>query len=199
MSEFVMVRRDTLVDACHGLKITHERAMKELRAVLAQEAAEDEADGKLAFVRSNTKRGKTISMDDMLARYAPKPALALVPAQEAGKVEAVAWLNVATGNVTTSAVVVMDWDDEKEPVQSLYTSPPAPVSVVQHPFADKVISKLQRFVECADDGQGADIGRHWFDILTQLGLLNRVQRSPGLWEMTQQGEDCLDKVKELNQ
>ena len=57
------------------------------------------------------------------------------------------------------------------------TSPPAPVAVAQHPFADKVISKLQRFVECADDGQGADIGRHWFNILTQLGLLNRVQRS----------------------
>jgi hypothetical protein len=47
--------------------------------------------------------------------------------------------------------------------------------------------------------RGADIGRHWFDLLTQLGLLNRVQRSPALWEMTQQGENCLDKVKELNQ
>lgn len=44
--------------------------------------------------------------------------------------EPVAWLNVATGHVTTSAVVVMDWDDEKERVQSLYTSPPAPVAVV---------------------------------------------------------------------
>ena len=35
--------------------------------------------------------------------------------------EPVAWLNTATGNVTTSSVVVMDWDDEKEHVQSLYT------------------------------------------------------------------------------
>ena len=72
-----------------------------------------------------------------------------------------------------------------------------PVAVVL-PFADKVISKLQRFVECTDDGQGADIGRHWFDILTHLGLLNRVQRSPGLWEMTQQGEDCLEAAATLN-
>lgn len=58
-------------------------------------------------------------------------------------------------------------------------------------FAQKVISKLKRFEECTDDGQGADIGRHWFDLLTQLGLLNRVQRSPGLWEITAQGEDVL--------
>ncbi|WP_145991815.1 hypothetical protein [Pseudomonas sp. FFUP_PS_473] len=35
--------------------------------------------------------------------------------------EPIAWLNTATGNVTTSSVVVMDWDDEKEHVQSLYT------------------------------------------------------------------------------
>ena len=88
---------------------------------------------------------------------------------------------------------------DKEQVM-LYTSPPAPVSVV-HPFAEKVISKLRRFEECASDSDsgGVDIGRHWLDLLTQLGLLNRVQRSPAFWEMTQQGEDCLGKVKELNQ
>ncbi|NWA25473.1 hypothetical protein HX866_11255 [Pseudomonas gingeri] len=68
---------------------------------------------------------------------------------------------------------------------------PAPVAAM-HPFAEKVIRKLERFQECADDGQGAEIGRHWFDLLTQLGLLNRVQRSPALWEMTQQGEDALE-------
>lgn len=59
------------------------------------------------------------------------------------------------------------------------------------PFAVKVVSKLRRFEECASDGEGADIGREWFDILTQLGLLKRVQRSPGLWEMTKEGEDLL--------
>lgn len=63
------------------------------------------------------------------------------------------------------------------------------------PFAEKVIRKLQRFGECASDNQGADIGRHWFDLLTQLGLLNRVQRSPALWEMTQQGEDVLEVAR----
>lgn len=84
------------------------------------------------------------------------------------------------------------------PIKPLYAEQTAPVAVM-HPFADKVIRKLQRFQECADDGQGADIGRHWIDLLTQLGLLNRVQRSPALWDITQQGEDCLDKIKELNQ
>ncbi|MFP5500734.1 MAG: hypothetical protein ACLGJE_31735 [Gammaproteobacteria bacterium] len=69
-------------------------------------------------------------------------------------------------------------------------------ATAMHPFAEKVIRKLERFQECADDGQGADIGRHWFDLLTQLGLLNRVQRSPALWEMTQQGEDALELSRE---
>ncbi|BBJ26645.1 hypothetical protein [Pseudomonas phage R12] len=31
----------------------------------------------------------------------------------------------------------------------------------------------------------------WLDLLTQPGLLNRVQRSPALWEISQQGEDLL--------
>ena len=70
----------------------------------------------------------------------------------------------------------------------------APVSVVL-PFAEKIISKLRRFDVCASDNQDADIGRHWFDLLTQLGLLNRVQRSPALWEMTQQGEDALEATR----
>lgn len=61
------------------------------------------------------------------------------------------------------------------------------------PFAEKVISKLRRFEECASDfeADGVDIGRHWLDLLTLLGLLNRTQRSPALWEITQQGEDLL--------
>lgn len=77
----------------------------------------------------------------------------------------------------------------------LYAEQPAPVAVM--PFAEKVIVKLRRFQECTDDSQGVDIGRHWFDLLTRLGLLNRVQRSPALWEMTQQGEDILE-VARLN-
>lgn len=59
-------------------------------------------------------------------------------------------------------------------------------------FAQKVIRKLRRFEACASDGQDAGIGRHWLDLLTQLELLNRVQRSPALWEITQQGEDLLE-------
>jgi hypothetical protein len=34
-------------------------------------------------------------------------------------VQAVAWLNTATKEASTHPVVVMDWDDEKEPVESL--------------------------------------------------------------------------------
>ena len=73
---------------------------------------------------------------------------------------------------------------------------PAPVAVVI-PFAEKVISKLRRFDECTSDGQDVDISREWFDTLTHLGLLVRVQRSPAYWEMTQQGEDAL-AVTRLN-
>ena len=71
-----------------------------------------------------------------------------------------------------------------------------PVAVLI-PFAEKVISKLRRFEECAGDSQDVDIGREWFDVLTHLGLLERVQRSPAYWEITQQGEDALD-VARLN-
>ena len=55
----------------------------------------------------------------------------------------------------------------------------------------KIIKKLKRFEECAEDGEGADIGRPWFDALTFLGLLNRVQRSPAVWEMTDAGERAI--------
>ena len=65
------------------------------------------------------------------------------------------------------------------------------------PFAEKVISKLRRFEECAGDSQDVDIGREWFDVLTHLGLLVRVQRSPAYWEITPQGEDVLE-VARLN-
>jgi hypothetical protein len=59
----------------------------------------------------------------------PEPAPANKPAAQPQGVP-VAWLNVATGHVTTSAVVVMDWDDEKEQVQSLYAEQPAPVAAL---------------------------------------------------------------------
>jgi predicted nucleic acid-binding Zn-ribbon protein len=76
-----------------------------------------------------------------------------------GQGEPVAWLNVATGHVTTSPVVVMDWDDEKEQVQSLYTSQPAPVSselvqllerakvYARGPFLDEINACLDKVKE----------------------------------------------------
>lgn len=60
------------------------------------------------------------------------------------------------------------------------------------PFVRKILEKLERFSECAEDDEGVDIGRHWLDVLTRLGLLNRVQRSPARWEMTTQADDALE-------
>lgn len=61
------------------------------------------------------------------------------------------------------------------------------------PFALRVIEKLQRFFDCAEDFEsgGVDIGRDWLDTLTHLGLLERVQRSPALWQTTEDGDALL--------
>lgn len=85
-------------------------------------------------------------------------------------------------------VYVSDRAPVEQPIAALaQPSPTLP------PFAEKVLAKLRRFYDCAEDFEsgGVDIGRHWLDLLTQLGLLNRVQRSPALWEISQQGEDLL--------
>ncbi|WP_462402231.1 Lar family restriction alleviation protein [Pseudomonas sp. Marseille-QA0332] len=60
------------------------------------------------------------------------------------------------------------------------------------PFAKKVLSKLRRTQECFEDSQGTDIGREWLDVLVKLGLLNRVQRSPALWEISDAGDELLE-------
>lgn len=59
-----------------------------------------------------------------------------------------------------------------------------------------VVEKLERFQECSEDSGagGCDIGREWFDALTTIGLLRRVQRSPGLWEMTASGSAMLARA-----
>lgn len=85
---------------------------------------------------------------------------------------------------------------EPHPLAALAQPSPAPAANAVGslpPFAEKVVSKLRRFYDCAEDFEsgGVDIGRHWLDLLTRLGLLNRVQRSPALWEISQQGEDLL--------
>ncbi|HCI3127784.1 TPA: hypothetical protein NOV53_005836 [Pseudomonas aeruginosa] len=86
--------------------------------------------------------------------------------------------------------IVDDWKALKT-IQRAALAQPSPTLP---PFAEKVLAKLRRFYDCASDFEsgGVDIGRHWLDLLTQLGLLNRVQRSPALWEISQQGEDLLD-------
>lgn len=60
-------------------------------------------------------------------------------------------------------------------------------------FVDQVYKKLERFQACAEDfeADGVDIGRNWLDTLTFLGLLTRVQRSPALWEINEEGELAL--------
>ncbi|HGM7654182.1 TPA: hypothetical protein ACKQDU_004519 [Pseudomonas aeruginosa] len=89
----------------------------------------------------------------------------------------------------TDALLVEHMAAEIEDLRAALAQP----SPALPPFAEKVLSKLRRFEECAKDFEsgGVDIGRHWLDLLTQLGLLNRVQRSPALWEISQQGEDLL--------
>ena len=140
----------------------------------------------------------TMALEDLAAFRANAPAQ---PTQQGEAVEVVGWRRLdRTYELTSYPSVCAIWHGVGYPVQELYTHPaasvPAGCKVVPRelpPFAQKVISKLQRFEECASDSDagGVDIGRHWLDLLTQLGLLNRVQRSPGLWEISQQGEDLL--------
>lgn len=61
-----------------------------------------------------------------------------------------------------------------------------------------VVSKLRRFFDCADDFEsgGCGIGREWFDALTTIGLLERVQRSPAIWQMTKTGEALIEESRE---
>lgn len=53
-------------------------------------------------------------------------------------VQAVAWLNTVTKEATTHPVVAMDWDDEKEPVESL-------MQISQH---EAIIDGLRGEVAC---------------------------------------------------
>lgn len=59
-------------------------------------------------------------------------------------------------------------------------------------FGKRVLKKLRRFRDCAEDGQGADIGKKWFEALVHLGLLQRTQRSPAMWDITSEGDQLLD-------
>lgn len=59
-----------------------------------------------------------------------------------------------------------------------------------------VAEKIKRFDVCAEDcdNDGVDISREWFDALTTIGLLRRVQRSPAMWEMTEAGQSLVDLI-----
>lgn len=59
------------------------------------------------------------------------------------------------------------------------------------PFVEAILADLRRFKECVEDNQDVDLARDRFDLLVQLGLLERVQRSPARWMMTQAGEDAI--------
>lgn len=59
------------------------------------------------------------------------------------------------------------------------------------PFLEEILADLRRFAECVEDNNDVNLERSRFDLLVQLGLLARVQRSPALWELTQAGEDAL--------
>lgn len=77
-------------------------------------------------------------------------------------------------------------------IRSLASPPSQPSTGVPDGLAI-VIEKLWRFFDCAEDEEsgGCNIGRHWFDALTTIGLLERVQRSPAIWEITPRGEALL--------
>lgn len=61
------------------------------------------------------------------------------------------------------------------------------------PFLEEILADLRRFKECVEDNQDVDLDRDRFDLLVQLGLLERVQRSPARWMMTQAGEDAISQ------
>lgn len=59
------------------------------------------------------------------------------------------------------------------------------------PFLEDILADLRRFAECVEDNNDVNLERSRFDLLVQLGLLERVQRSPARWMMTQAGEDAI--------
>ncbi len=62
----------------------------------------------------------------------------------------------------------------------------------QLPFVKLVMEKLRRVETCFSDGQPTDVGKTWLDLLTQLGLLARVCRSPARWIVSDQGRDAIE-------
>lgn len=70
--------------------------------------------------------------------------------------EPVAWMNTATGAITAHPVQVMDWDDESEPVQALYTHPaPADPGEVER-LRDK-LTKINELIFATGAPLGGDV------------------------------------------
>lgn len=63
-------------------------------------------------------------------------------------------------------------------------------------YNDRILSKLKRAEAQWSDGQGCSIGKDWLNTLTFLGLLERVQRSPAMWSITDEGFELLGFIKE---
>ncbi|WP_206627415.1 hypothetical protein [Pseudomonas aeruginosa] len=177
------------VDYVLSLIAQHERIVGVLRAEIAewQEAAGRSRSDVVAYI---AERAKLLEERD--AAMAEVEALrAELQSQRERNTELIFKLGSATNGwgrcekERDAALARVADLERQEPVVRAYGVLP--------PFAEKVLAKLRRFNECAEDpgSGGVDIGRHWLDLLTQLGLLNRVQRSPALWEITQQGEDLL--------
>ena len=116
----IRISLELLNTAGNGFVQEQGHAINELREILSAHKADQNVKS-TSVILDSTNSGNSSNWDSNICI---KP----VAAQPQG--EPVAWLNVATGHVTTSAVEVMDWDDEKEQVQSLYAEQPAPVAVV---------------------------------------------------------------------
>ena len=126
----------------------------------------------------------------------PEDRAEQAPAQderEAFEAEARKLLYVLDRETISGEYIVPDTENAWQLWQARATRPAQTEQqpVALPPFAAQVLEKLERVDECFSDGQGADIGREWFDVLTLLGLLKREQRSPALWSITQQGRDAL--------
>ncbi|MEB8055763.1 hypothetical protein [Pseudomonas fulva] len=91
--------------------------------------------------------------------------------------EPAAWLNTATGAVTSSPVQVMDWDDESEPVQALYTH--ADPAELERLTWEQIVALVNEVLGCeAHKWPVHDVGHQMTDInFNSLArIIDRVQR-----------------------
>lgn len=148
------------------------RLMKQLRAVLAQEACTS-CDGS----------GDCTDATGEWRGYCSCPAgveLKNRPAQEAGRQEPFAWFTddylTDKSSTTYDELTSNRWKDKGWPVQPLYISPPAPVAVT---LTDEQILEVMRPVIYRADGG------YVFDMAKD--------------DVIEAGRALIDKLKEMNQ